>query len=213
MVSAMNKKSQLSIIENFFISEKETVIINQVNDEIGSFYLGVIKHYADRKNIKINFHNDNETIRSENDLFGNDEIKILITNNTKKITEATNTNNKKIIFTDYKNYKKFNSKFNCINGYNFDLDLTFFIKDELKINNDELLYFCKNNPALLISETSKYLINKNQYAKDQTLLEEKNHILNIRKSIFENKRNFNIKELYLNIKKEVKYKKLSFLTY
>ena len=83
----------------------------------------------------------------------------------------------------------------------------------LKINNDELLYFCKNNPALLISETSKYLINNNQYAKDQTLLEEKNHILNIRKSIFENKRNFNIKELYLNIKKEVNYKKLSFLTY
>jgi len=213
MVSAMNKKSQLSIIENFFISEKETVIINQVNDEIRSFYLSIIKHYADRKNIKVNFHNDNETSRSENDLFGNDEIKILITNNTKKITEATNTNNKKIIFTDYKNYKKFNSKFNCINGYNFDLDLTFFIKDELKINNDELLHFCKNNPALLVSETSKYLINNNQYTKDQALLEEKNHILNIRKSIFENKRNFNIKELYLNIKKEVKYKKLSFLTY
>ena len=209
----MSYKSQLLLIENFIISEEETIIINQVSDEIGSFYLGVIKHYADRKNIKINFHNDNETIRSENDLFGNDEIKILITNNTKKITEATNTNNKKIIFTDYKNYKKFNSKFNCINGYNFDLDLTFFIKDELKIDNDELLYFCKNNPALLISETSKYLINNNQYAKDQTLLEEKNHILNIRKSIFENKRNFNIKELYLNIKKEAKYKKLSFLTY
>ena len=209
----MSYKSQLLLIENFIISEEETIIINQVSDEIGSFYLGVIKHYADRKNIKINFHNDNETIRSENDLFGNDEIKILITNNTKKITEATNTNNKKIIFTDYKNYKKFNSKFNCINGYNFDLDLTFFIKDELKINNEELLYFCKNNPALLISETSKYLINNNQYAKDQTLLEGKNHILNIRKSIFENKRNFNIKELYLNIKKEAKYKKLSFLTY
>ena len=67
---------------NFFISEKETIIINQVSDEIGSFYLSIIKHYADRKNIKINFHNDNETIRSENDLFGHNEIKILITNNT-----------------------------------------------------------------------------------------------------------------------------------
>ena len=210
----MNNKSQLLHIENFIISETETIMINQVSDEIGCFYLNVIKHYADRKNIKVNFHNDNETFRSENDLFAPNEIKILVTNNTKKITEATNTNNKKIIFTDYKNYKKFNSKFNCINGYKFDLDLIFFIKEELKINNDELLYFCKNNPALLVSETSKYLINNNQYTKDQALLEEKNHILNIRKSIFENKKDdFNIKKIYLNIKKEAAYKKLSFLTY
>ena len=60
----------------------------------------------------------------------------------------------------------------------------------------------------------KYLINKNQYSSDQTLVNEKNHILDIRKSIFENKKNnFNIKNLYLNIKKEAEYKKLSFLTY
>ena len=77
-----------------------------------------------------------------------------------------------------------------------------------------MIYFCKNNPVLLFSEISKYLINNNQYSNDQSLIEEKNHILDIRKSIFENKKNnFNIKNLYQNIKKEAEYKKLSFLTY
>ena len=56
--------------------------------------------------------------------------------------------------------------------------------------------------------------NLEQYSSDQSLVDEKNHILDIRKSIFENKKNnFNIKKLYLNIKKEAEYKKLSFLTY
>ena len=107
-----------------------------------------------------------------------------------------------------------NTKLNSINGNKFDHDIFFFIKNELKINNDELFYYCKNNPILMFSEISKYLINNNQYSSDQTLMNEKNHILDIRKSIFENKKNnFNIKNLYLNIKKEAEYKKLSFLTY
>ena len=46
------------------------------------------------------------------------------------------------------------------------------------------------------------------------MVEEKNHIVNIRKSVFEIKRNnFNIKNLYISIKKEAEYKKLSFLIY
>ena len=98
-------------------------------------------------------------------------------------------------------------------AYKFEQDISYFIGDELKIENDELTYFCKNNPALIISETSKYLIN-HRYAIDQSIVEEKNHILNIRKSVFEiKKNNLNIKNLYLNIKKEAEYKKLSFLTY
>ena len=113
-----------------------------------------------------------------------------------------------------KNYKKMNANFDSINGYQFEHDIVFFIRDELKINNDELLHYCKNNPVFLFSEISKYLINNHQYSSDQTVIDEKNHILDIRKSIFENKKNnFNIKKLYFNIKKEAEYKKLSFLTY
>ena len=210
----MNKASQILLIEKFLISNDETLLINQVSDELGIFYLSIIKYYADKQSIKINLANDNETMGVEDDLFGQKEIKIFIITNTQKLTTALKSIKKKIIFTDYKNYKKLSANFNSINGYKSEQDIIFFIRDELKINNDELLYFCKNNPVLLFSEISKYLVNNNQYSSDQTLVDEKNHILDIRKSIFENKKNnFNIKKLYLNIKKEAEYKNLNFLTY
>jgi len=214
MVSVMNRGSQILLIKKFIISNEETLLINQVNDDFGIFYLSVIKYYADKQGTKINVDDNNGTIGAEDDLFGQKEIKIYSITNTKKLAAALDSFNKKIIFTDYKNYKKMNANFNSINGYQFEHDIIFFIRDELKINNDELLYYCKNNPVLLFSEISKYLINNNQYSSDQTLMNEQNHILDIRKSIFENKKNnFNIKNLYLNIKKEAEYKKLSFLTY
>ena len=210
----MNKRNQILLIKQFFSTNEETIIINQVNDEIGIFYLNVIKYYADNQGIKLNIDDKNENTGNEDDLFGFKIIKIINTTNTKKLVTMLNTDNKKIIFTDYKNYKNLNSKYDCINGYKFELDLNFFIKDELKINNDELLDFCKNNPTFLNSETSKYLVNKNRYSSDQALVEERNHILNIRKSIFEIKKNkLDIKNLYLNIKKEEEYKRLSFLIY
>ena len=214
MVNVITKVSQILLIKKFLISNDETLLINQVNDELGIFYLSIIKYYADKQGIKIIVDDNNETIGAEDDLFGQKEIKVSFITNTKKLTISLNTFEKKIIFTDYKNYKNLNNNFNSINGYHFEHDIVFFIRDELKINNDEVLHYCKNNPVLLFSEISKYLINNNQYSSDQTLVDEKNHILEIRKSIFENrKNNFNIKNLYLNIKKEAEYKKLSFLTY
>ena len=214
MVSVMNKRSQLLLIEKFLISNEETILINQVSEELGIFYLSIIKYYADKQGIKINVDDNYETMGSEDDLFGQREIKIYFITNTKRLSAAINSVKKKIIFTDYKNYKKLNANFKSINGYQFEYDIVFFIRDVLKINNDELLYYCKSNPVLLFSEISKYLINQNLYSSDQTLVDEKNHILDIRKSIFEiKKNNFNIKNLYLNIKKEAEYKKLSFLTY
>ena len=214
MVSVMNKGSQILSIEKFLTSNDETLLINQVSDELGIFYLRIIKYYSDIQGTKINVDDNNETVGTEDDLFGQKEIKILFITNTKKLNIALNSFKKKIIFTDYKNYKKMNAKFISISGYQFEQDIVFFIKDELKINNDELLYYCKNNPVLMFSEISKYLINNNQYSSDQALVNEKNHILNIRKSIFENRKNhLNIKNLYLNIKKEAEYKKLSFLIY
>ena len=210
----MSKINQILLIEKFLTSNEENLIINQVNEEFGLFYLTVVKYFADKRIISLIVDNNEESIGIENDLFGQKKIKIFNLTNSKKLAVTLNLNNKKIIFTDYKNYKKLVSNYNCINGYNFEFDIMSFIKNELKIDNDELLQYCKNNPALIFSETSKYLINNNKYSKDQSLAEEKNHILNIRKSIFEIKRNnLNIKNLYINLKKEADYKKFNFLTY
>ena len=210
----MKNLNQIEILISFLKSNDENLIINEVNNELGIFYLSLIKYYSDKQGINIDIDHSTESLMSEGDLFGMKKIKIYNLISTKKIFTVLNTNDKKIIFTDYKNYKKLNSKYVCINGYKFEYDINFFIKHELKIDNDDLLNYCKNNPVLLFSEISKYLINKDQYSSDSTLVEEKNHILSIRKSMFENKKNnFNIKKLYLNIKKEAAYKKLSFLTY
>ena len=42
---------------------------------------------------------------------------------------------KKIIRTDYKNYKKFNRDVMSINGYEYEKDMATFIKNELNIDN------------------------------------------------------------------------------
>ena len=38
------------------------LLINQVNDEIGIFYLGIIKYYADKHGIKINVEENSGTM-------------------------------------------------------------------------------------------------------------------------------------------------------
>ena len=210
----MNNKNQISIIKEFINSNEETMLINQVNDEISMFYMSILKYYANNHGVKISTNTDSEFGFLEEDLFGTQIIQAFNITNTKKLDAILNIHSKKIVFTDYKNYKKISSKFNSINGYRFENDIVFFIKNELNIHSDELLDYCKNNVALLFSETSKYLINSYQYVCDHSLIDEKNPILEIRKSIFENKRNnLNIINLYQNIKKEAEYKKLNFLTF
>ena len=210
----MNKKNQISLIKEFINSPDKNILINQVNDDIAMFYLTVIEYYSKRNETKVNITASTEDIVAGDDLFGTKLIQILTITNSKKLDVVLKDSNKKIVFTDYKNYKKLNLKLQSINGYQFENDLIFFIKNVLSINNDDLIHYCKNNTALLFSETSKYLVNSNHYSSDRSLADDKNHILDIRKSIFENKRkNFDVKDLYQNIKKEAAYKKLSFLTY
>jgi len=210
----MNKKNQITTIEEFIGSDEDNMLINQVNEEITIFYLGIVKYFANNQGIKISNNNESEVVLNNEDLFGTKIIQTLSITNSKKLDTILNTHSKKIVFTDYKNFKRLSSKFKSINGYQFENDVTFFIRNELSIHNDELLDYCKHNAALLFSETSKFIINSNQYSRDRSLIEDKNHILDIRKIIFENKRNnLNIKTLYQSIKKEAEYKKLSFLTY
>ena len=208
----MNRENQIYIIEKFIKSNEDTIVINQISEDITILYLYFIRYFADKQTVKINTNINIETKVIEDDLFGVKQIQIFNITSQSKLIKALDMKDKKIVFTDYKNYKKIDSKITKINSYHYEKDISFFINEELKINNDELVYFCKNNPVLLFSESAKYLINNSQYSNDQSLIEEKNHILDIRKKIFEIKRNnFEIKSLYQNIKKEAKYKKLNFL--
>jgi hypothetical protein len=201
-------------ISNFLRMEKNNyLLINQVSDEIGIFYLHVIQFFSTSSGININLNADLDNISTNNDLFELKKINVFNTTSTKKIDQILSSNDKSIVFSDYKNFKKYQKNYQTINGYNFSNDLKTFLKETLKIENQSLIEICIKNPQLILSETSKYLLNKDNYLKDMSIDFEVNKILEIRKKIFELKRSDNIQKLFLAIKEEVNYKKFSFLTY
>ena len=204
-------------IENIkdFLNNNEAnfLLINQVNDEIGSFYLYVIIYLSKSLGINVSFNNEADNVSDNSDLFGLKKIHIFNLTSSKKIDKLLLSREKLIIFTDYKNFKKYQKNYQTINGYNFSNDLKVFIKNTLKIENQNLMEICLKNPQLILSETSKYLINKDNYLKDESIHIEVNKILEIRKNIFELKRNENLQQLFSAIKEEAKYKKFSFLTF
>ena len=197
-------------LKKYLKSRNSNLIINQINEEVNETYIRIIDYFARKHHIKISFGELNDN----NDLFGEVSLQIFYCTNAKKLNELLGSSKKKIILTDYKNFKKTNEDCEKINTYQFEQDITFFVREEFLVNNIELLNFCKNNPAFLFSELTKYSINEKNYISDAQLSTEINHIANIRKIIFNlKKENLNIKSLYLNIKNEAIYKKLNFLTY
>jgi hypothetical protein len=201
-------------ISNFLSMEKNKyLLVNQVSDEIGIFYLHVIQYFSTSLGVNIKINADIDNISTNNDLFEIKKLNVFNTTSTKKIDQIFSSNDKSIVFSDYKNFKKYQKNYQTINGYNFSNDLKTFVKEILKIANQSLVEICTKNPHLILSETSKYLLNGDNYLKDMSIGFEVNKILEIRKKIFELKRSDNIQKLFLAIKEEVNYKKFSFLTY
>ncbi len=189
------------------------LLVNQVSEEIGSFYKNLLENAAFQRNVKLNYQDNFMEEKSQN-LFGQVEIDMCFSNNKKSIEKLINTNNKCIIFSDYKNFKAFSNYALTINGYMYDKDIEYYIKDVLNIRNTDIIDFCVNTPHLAFSEISKYLVNSSNYTRDKKIRESSNFILNTRKELFNLKNNKkNTKEIYINLKKEVKYKKFSFLIY
>lgn len=206
--------NQIDEIKIFIHDDTKNLIINQINDDVGFFYKFVLYKFADNENLKVTICDHLDEKINNIDLFGTRNLKIYSTTSSKKIHEILNQEDKKVIFTDYKNFKKYSPDLKSINGYQFEKDINTFMINELNIDNSDLINYVNNNPSLIFSETSKYSINNRNYIIDKGLEERTNHILEIRKSIFEIKRiNFNIIKIFSKIKDEAKYKKLSFLTF
>ena len=199
----------------FFLKQKEnkTLIINQVNDVIGSFYLLVIRNFAKLNNTELDF---NQKIDEGNDsisLFGDEKLDIFALTSKTSLDKIIGNKNKKIVFTDYKTFKKYQKIMECINGYNYTSDIKYYLENVLNIKESELINFCQSTPSLTYSETSKFLINKENYSKETGIFETTNFIVKIRKAIFDSKNSGDIRKSFLNLKEEVKYKKFNFLTY
>ena len=206
--------NNISKIKNFLSDEKEDkMIINQVSDHIGTFYDNLITYYCDKFEIRILKEQSLENIETEN-LFLEKKINLFYSNNLRNIEKIMKIKDKAIIFSDYKVYKKFAKNVLALNGYSYTKDINYYIKDELGIGNLDIKEFCVSNPHLTFSEISKYLVNSDGYVADRSISEKNNSILDIRKELFNLKRNGdNMKTIYENLKKEVRYKKFNFLIY
>ena len=211
----MTSSNNIEKIKHFLKSrENETLLINQIDEEIGSFYELAIKEISKEINIKISVNSDIINSDETSDLFQEEKIYLYHLTNSKQIEGIAKKNYRKIIISDYKNFKKFQKRLQTINGYDYEKDIVYFFKNIYKINEQELINYCISHPYFTMSETTKYKMNKSSYLADSSINSTNNFILDIRKSIFGLKRSqIDIKKLFMMLKNEVKYKKFNFLVF
>ena len=207
--------NNIEIIKKFFSSNKDkTLLINKVSEDIGCFYELLLEEISSVYQIKIDKLSDSVYSSTSNDLF--QERRVLLANlmNSKQIDELSKNEHQKIIITDYKNFKKYQNKFLVINGYQYERDIIYFLKNIYNISDESLINYCLSLPYFTISEATKYKVNKSGYITDAKSKGLDNFILEIRKDIFKLKKSqIDIKELFSKIKSEVVYKKFNFLIY
>ena len=207
--------NNIEIIKKFFSSDKDkTLLINKVSEDIGCFYELLLEEISSVYQIKIDKLSDSLYSSTSNDLF--QERRVLLANltNSKQIDELSKNDYQKIIITDYKNFKKYQNKFLVINGYQYERDIIYFLKNIYNISDESLINYCLSLPYFTVSEATKYKVNKSGYITDAKSKGLDNFILEIRKDIFKLKKSqIDIKKLFSKIKSEVMYKKFNFLIY
>ena len=212
---SVTKNNNIEKIKNFLIDDNgKCLLINQVSEEIGSFYSLVINFMSIDRGLKLVKETDNKNIIESNDLFGEKKVMIFNLTNQRIIEELCSKSFSKIIISDYKNYKKFLNKLETINGYEFENDIRYYLRNYFNIEDDNLINYCISYPYFTNSEITKYNVNKNNYESAPITSDVENFILEIRKDIFRVKKSgTNIKKLFNALQEEVKYKKFSFLIY
>ena len=206
--------NNIRVIKDFIEdNSKSKLLINMVSEEISFFYLHFIEAEASINKIKL-YYKDTFIEERIDDLFEVNELDICFSNNKKMVERFIASNNRCIIFTDYKNYKNYSKNVLVVNGYNYQKDIVYYLNNILEINNLDIIDFCKGAPHLVFSEISKYIVNSINYIKENRIKEKSNFILEIRKMIFDLKRKQkDPREIYNYLKQEVKYKKFNFLAY
>ena len=208
-------KNNIEVIKHFFSKdENKILLINQVSEDIGCFYELLLDEISSIYKVKIEKNTSTDFFNSSNDMFQEKKILLCYSTNSKKIEDLSNSKYQKIIISDYKNFKKFQKKFLVINGYQYEKDITYFLKNVYNINDESLINYCVSLPYFTLSEATKYKVNKSGYITDAKNKALNNLILEIRKDIFSlRKSKIDIKELFSKIKNEAMYKKFNFLAY
>ena len=208
-------KNNIEIIKYFFSSDEyKTLLINQVSENIGCFYELLLNEISYSYKVKIEKVSSNSYFSTSSDLFQERKILLCHLTSSKQIDDLSKNEYQKIIISDYKNFKKYQKKFLVINGYQYERDIIYFLKNIYNINDEDLVNYCVSLPYFTLSEALKYKVNQSGYIADAKIKSLNNFILEIRKDIFSlRKSKIDIKKLFSKIKDEAMYKKFNFLTY
>jgi len=205
--------SNLEKIEQFLDNKQNNILlINQVSEEIGLFYLSVISYEASKKNLNLKNFADKSSHQSS-DLFLSEPIYYVYSNSLKEVSNLTTSTKKLIIISDYKNFKKYSKSVASINGYQYQDDINIFISKEIPSVNNSNLAFLKSYPYMVVSEILKIQINDKNYFFQGENESDKFTILDLRRRVLILKKEGKIKSLFNVIKNETLIKKFSFLTY
>ena len=139
----MPRVNNISLIKSFLSSSENHLIINQVSEDIGLFYIYVIQFQALSKRLSV-YISEEVNDQISNDLFGEIKIPIIKTTSTNKIKDILSSNQKNIIITDYKNYKKFTNQVTSINGYEHARDIKFLVLPS------EIDFWAINAPSFIL---------------------------------------------------------------
>ena len=88
----MTRVNNISLIKSFLSSSENHLIINQVNEDIGLFYIYVTQFFALSQRLGV-YISEEMNHKSSSDLFGEIKIPIIKTTSINKIDDATVTLN------------------------------------------------------------------------------------------------------------------------
>ena len=208
--------NNINKLKNFFLEKTNNcLLVNSINQEIDILYIFFIKHFANKSNYLINFIDRNSKKEDVIDFFNQNKIDIYNITSSKHIDELLLNNSFKIIFTDYKNFKRLSKNHLNINSYQYRLDINVFLEQEFKIKNKNLLEIIHENPFLIYSELGKFKINQDLPSDllNIKINNEENSFHRLDYYKLKNSQEIDLINLYKLIKGEVYKKKLSFLTY
>jgi len=197
--------------EDFFFNDHQNnLFINTISESINIFYLYVAYHFANKSNFRIL---QDGLVSKNDDLFNSKYVNIHETKSSKIIEDITHAPNKKIIFTTYQYFKKYSKNYLSINSYDHKEDIRHFLLNIIGIKNKQVEENIINAPELIYSEISKSLVHENTEKNNYSDIKI-DAISIIRREIYQSeKKKFNLIHKYNLLKKELLYKKFSFLIY
>ena len=198
-----NKLDFLFNIEKF--KQFNKILIYDLDDSSSQFYSLILKDLLSDQGFSFDNNSSGPSLFSDSTF-----IETVFIKNKKTLTNKIQEKGYSIIFCPYFLGKIYNKDYAFIDAYKFDYHLQSYLRLKMGSQgiNQELFTAIKTDPALVISEFDKFLINPKEYCfsfkndQGQSSINYKNFYSSLLKP--------NIKNIYKIIKDELQNRKFNF---